>query len=108
MVSTNNAYAIDGSTGEPTAAATAQTQLVGALRATGKPVVVAAMRNPYDVASFPEAPTVLDTYGYTADQIESLVRVLFGEVNPTGRLPVSIPRADGTGELFPFGHGLGY
>ena len=108
VVSTNNAYAIDGSTGEPTAAATAQTQLVGALLATGKPVVVAAMRNPYDVASFPEAPTVLDTYGYTADQIESLVRVLFGEVNPTGRLPVSIPRADGTGELFPFGHGLGY
>ena len=59
-------------------------------------------------ASFPEAPTVVDTYGYTADQVESLVRVLFGEVNPTGRLPVSIPRTDGTGDLFPFGHGLGY
>ena len=86
----------------------AQTQLVRALLATGKPVVVAAMRNPYDVASFAEAPTVLDTYGYTAHQIESLVRVLFGEVNPTGKLPVSIPRADGTGELFSFGHGLGY
>jgi beta-N-acetylhexosaminidase len=108
VVSTNNAYAVDGATGEPTAAAAAQTRLVKALLATGTPVVVTAMRNPYDVASFPEAPTVLDTYGYTADQIESLVRVLFGEVNPTGRLPVSIPRADGTGELFPFGHGLGY
>ena len=95
-------------TGQPTAAAAAQTRLVRALLATGKPVVVAAMRNPYDVASFAEAPTVLDTYGYTAHQVESLVRVLFGEVNPTGRLPVSIPRADGTGELFPFGHGLGY
>jgi len=34
--------------------------------------------------------------------------VLFGEVNPNGRLPVSIPRVDGTGELFPFGHGLRY
>ena len=66
------------------------------------------MRNPYDVASFHEAPTVVDTYGYTTDQIESLVRVLFGEVNPVGRLPVSIPRADGTGVLFPFGHGLTY
>ena len=108
VVSTNNAYAINATTGQPTAAAVAQTQLVRALLATGKPVVVAAMRNPYDVASFPEAPTVLDTYGYTADQVESLARVLFGEVNPTGRLPVSIPRADGTGELFPFGHGLGY
>ena len=108
VVSTNNAYAISAATGHPTAAAAAQTQLVRALLATGKPVVVAAMRNPYDVASFAEAPTVLDTYGYTAHQVESLARVLFGEVNPTGRLPVSIPRADGTGELFPFGHGLGY
>jgi len=108
VVSTNNAYAVDAATGQPTAAAAAQTRLVGALLATGKPVVVAAMRNPYDVASFPEAPTVLDTFGYTADQVESLVRVLFGEVDPSGRLPVSIPRADGSGELFPIGHGLRY
>lgn len=108
VVSTNNAYAISATTGLPTPAAVAQTKLVRALLATGKPVVVAAMRNPYDVASFAEAPTVLDTYGYTAHQIVSLVRVLFGEVDPTGRLPVSIPRPDGTGELFPFGHGLGY
>jgi beta-N-acetylhexosaminidase len=108
VVSTNNAYAVNASTGQPTAAAAAQTRLVRALLATSKPVVVAAMRNPYDDASFEEAPTVLDTYGYTADQVESLARVLFGEVDPTGRLPVSIPRADGTGELFPFGHGLGY
>ncbi len=108
VVPTYNAYAVDPKTGLQTASAQAQTRLVRALLATGKPVVVTAMRNPYDVASFPEAPTVLDTYGYTAHQIESLVRVLFGEVDPTGRLPVSIPRADGTGELFPFGHGLGY
>jgi beta-N-acetylhexosaminidase len=108
VVSTNNAYAVSASTGQPTAAAAAQTRLVRALLATGTPVVVAAMRNPYDIASFPEAPTVLDTFGYTTHQIESLVRVLFGEVNPVGRLPVAIPRADGTGELFPYGHGLGY
>ena len=108
VVSTNNAYAVDASTGQPTAAAAAQTRLVRALLDTGKPVVVAAMRNPYDVASFPEAPTVLDTYGYTTHQVESLVRVIAGEVNPSGKLPVSIPRADGSGELYPFGHGLRY
>jgi len=108
IVSTNNAYAVDASTGQPSAGAAAQTRLVQALLETGKPVVVAAMRNPYDVASFPAAPTVLDTYGYTGDQVESLVRVLYGEVNPTGKLPVSIPGADGTGELFRFGHGLSY
>src|SRR6478735_7187761 len=108
VVSTNNAYAVDATTKLPTAAAAAQTRLVQALLATGKPVVVAAMRNPYDAASFPEAPTVVDTFGYTTHQVESLVRVLFGEVKPAGRLPVSIPRTDGTGVLFPFGHGLSY
>lgn len=108
VVTTNNAYAVDAATGQPTAAAAAQTRLVRALLATGTPVVVAAVRNPYDVASFPEAPTVLDTYGYTASQLESLVRVMFGEVRPSGRLPVSIPGPRGTGELFEIGHGLGY
>lgn len=108
VVTTNNAYAVDASTGQPTAAAAAQTRLVRALLGTGTPVVVAAVRNPYDVASFPEAPTVVDTYGYTAGQVESLVRVLLGEVEPAGRLPVSIPGPDGTGELFELGHGLGF
>lgn len=108
VVTTNNAYAVDASTGAPTAAAAAQTRLVRALLGTGTPVVVAAVRNPYDVASFPSAPTVLDTYGYTAAQVESLVRVLFGEVEPAGRLPVSVPGPNGTGELFELGHGLGY
>jgi beta-N-acetylhexosaminidase len=108
VVTTNNAYAVDATTGLPTAGAAAQTQLVRALLATGTPVVVVAVRNPYDVASFPEAPTVLDTYGYTAAQLESLVRVLYGEVEPRGKLPVSIPNSNGNGELFEFGHGLGY
>ncbi|MBW9216179.1 glycoside hydrolase family 3 protein [Mumia sp. zg.B53] len=108
VVTTNNAYGFNPDTGQPTAAAVAQTALVRALLATGTPVVAVAVRNPYDVASFPAAPTVLDTYGYTAHQMDSLVRVMFGELEPTGKLPVSIPRADGTGDLFPFGHGLGY
>ena len=108
VVSTNNAYAVDASTASPTVGAAAQTQLVRALLATGTPVVVAAMRNPYDVASFPAASTVVDTYGYTPDQVESLVRVLFGEVAPVGRLPVAIPTSRGTGEMFEIGHGLSY
>lgn len=108
VVTTNNAYNIAASTGLPTAAAAAQTQLVKALLATGTPVVVAAMRNPYDVASFPAAPTVVATYGYTAAQVESLTRVLFGEISPRGLLPVSIPTSRGTGVMFEFGHGLGY
>jgi beta-N-acetylhexosaminidase len=102
VVSTNNAWQINPATGDPTPAAVAQTKLVKALLATDTPVIVTAMRNPYDVASFPEAATVLDTYGYTSHQLESLVRVLHGEVDPSGRLPVEIP------DLFPLGHGLSY
>ena len=106
VVSTNNAASVDVTTGLPTASAAAQQALVAALRATGKPVVVAAMRNPYDISRLTEVPTYLATYGYTAGSLESLTRVLFGEVNPRGRLPVTIPRADGTGALYPFGYGL--
>ncbi|MGH3350715.1 MAG: glycoside hydrolase family 3 protein [Nocardioides sp.] len=102
VVPTNNAWQINATTGEPTPAAVAQTKLVKALLATETPVVVTAMRNPYDVTSFPEAATVLDTYGYTSHQLESLVRVLYGEVNPSGKLPVEIP------DLYPLGHGLSY
>jgi beta-N-acetylhexosaminidase len=108
VVSTMNAASVDVATGLPTASAAAQQALVRALLATGKPVVVSGMRNPYDISYLGAAPTYLATYGYTAGQIESLTRVLFGEVNPVGKLPVTIPRADGSGALYPFGHGLGY
>jgi beta-N-acetylhexosaminidase len=108
VVSTMNAASVDVATGQPTASAAAQQALVRALLATGKPVVVSGMRNPYDISYLTAAPTYLATYGYTAGSLESLTRVLFGEVNPTGKLPVTIPRADGSGALYPFGHGLRY
>jgi beta-N-acetylhexosaminidase len=108
VVSTMNAAGVDAATGRPTPSAAAQQNLVRALLATGTPVVVAGVRNPYDISYLTEAPTYLATYGYTAASLESLTRVLFGEINPVGRLPVTIPRADGTGTLYPIGHGLGY
>jgi hypothetical protein len=43
------------------------------------------MRNLYDISHLPGAPTYLATYGYTAGSIESLIRVVFGEINPTGK-----------------------
>ncbi|MFG1609634.1 glycoside hydrolase family 3 protein [Actinoplanes sp. NPDC049265] len=81
---------------------TAQQSLVRALLATGRPVVVTAVRNPYDIALFAEVKAYLASYGYTAASLESLTRVLFGEVNPTGKLPVAIP------SLYPYGYGLSY
>jgi beta-N-acetylhexosaminidase len=108
VVSTMNAASVDPATGQPTASAAAQQALVRALLATGTPVVTSGMRNPYDISYLTGAPTYLVTYGFTAGSIESLTRVLFGEVDPVGRLPVTVPRSDGSGVLYPFGHGLGY
>jgi beta-N-acetylhexosaminidase len=83
-----------------------QARLVNALEATGKPVVVVAVRNPYDISEFSSAPTFVATYSYKAIALESLTRVLFGEVAPQGKLPVDIPAKDSESILFPFGTGL--
>ena len=44
---------------------TAQQNLVKALVATGKPVIVASVRDAYDIGYFPDVSTYLVTYGYT-------------------------------------------
>ena len=86
-----------------------QQKLVNALLATGKPVVVVATRDPYDIAYLTNAPTYLATYSYSPVAIESVARVITGEVSPTGKLPVDIPVAGDPGTvLYPFGHGLTY
>ncbi|WP_029135669.1 glycoside hydrolase family 3 protein [Nakamurella lactea] len=87
------------------AASPGQAKLVAALRTSGATVIVAAVRNPYDVAEFPDVPTYLATYSYQAVAIESLVRVIVGEVGPTGTLPVAVPEKGG-GTLYPLGAGL--
>jgi beta-N-acetylhexosaminidase len=86
-----------------------QQQLVTRLVATGTPVIVAAVRDPYDIAYFTEAPTYVATYGFRSVSLKSLVEAMFGEIAPSGLLPVDIPRADNPSEvLYPFGHGLTY
>ncbi|WBB67659.1 glycoside hydrolase family 3 protein [Micromonospora sp. WMMD812] len=84
-----------------------QRRLVAALLATGKPVIVVAVRDPYDIAYLPGVTTYLATYSYTRAAMDALVRALHGELSPTGRLPVTIPTAEGAGSvLYPYGHGL--
>ena len=86
-----------------------QQNLVRRLTETGKPVIAVAARDPYDVAAFPDVPAYLATYSYTGVSLRSLARVLFGEVSPSGTLPVTIPSADDPSTpLYPFGAGLGY
>ena len=86
-----------------------QRDLVEALVATGTPVVAVAVRDAYDVAYLPGVETYLATYSYTGGALEAATRVLFGENDPQGRLPVTIPVAgDPDTALYPYGHGLGY
>jgi beta-N-acetylhexosaminidase len=84
-----------------------QQKLVKQLVATGKPVIVVAARDPYDIAYFTEAATYLVAYSYNAPLMQGLARLVYGEVSPIGKLPVAIPVAgDPDTALYPFGHGL--
>lgn len=86
-----------------------QRKLVRRLTDTGKPVIAVSARDAYDIAYFPDVPAYLATYSWTGVSLESLVRVLYGEVSPSGKLPVTIPEAgDPTSTLYPFGAGLSY
>jgi beta-N-acetylhexosaminidase len=85
----------------------AQVELVGALAASGTPVVHASLRNPYDVVHVGEVAASLAAYGNADASLRALAGVLSGSVALRGKLPVAIPTADGSGEAFPLGHGLG-
>ncbi|MBO1330246.1 glycoside hydrolase family 3 protein [Streptomyces sp. VRA16 Mangrove soil] len=86
---------------------TAHVALVRALLASGRPVVVIGVRNPYDINRFPEAPLYLATYGSGPRQLDHAVQVVLGEHAPHGRLPVAVPAAGDPAEvLYPVGHGL--
>lgn len=68
-----------------------QGKIVQQLLHTGKPIIGIAAYNPYDLLAFPELGTYLVTYEYTQPALAAAARVLFGEVQAQGRLPVSIP-----------------
>ncbi|WP_318203422.1 glycoside hydrolase family 3 protein [Streptomyces sp. SCL15-4] len=83
--------------------------LVDRLLATGRPVAVVAIRNPYDIAQLPAVRACLATYCWTDVELRAAARVLAGRVAPRGRLPVPVQRADDPARvLYPVGHGLRY
>jgi beta-N-acetylhexosaminidase len=85
----------------------AQQQLVAALVATGKPVLVIALRDAYDIGHLDGITSYLVTYSSTTVAVESALRVVTGENRARGKLPVDIPDPDRPGTaLYPFGTGL--
>ncbi|HMB24612.1 MAG TPA: glycoside hydrolase family 3 C-terminal domain-containing protein, partial [Anaerolineales bacterium] len=68
-----------------------QAELVRQLLRLDKPVIVVAMRLPYDLAAFPQASTYVCTYSILKPSMRAVAKALFGHSAMTGRLPVSIP-----------------
>ena len=77
-----------------------QVQLVQRLRQLSTPLVVVALRSPYDLAALPELETSIAIYGETEPSLTALSQLLSGAIVPQGRLPVEIPGQ------YPLGTGL--
>ncbi|MEU6578055.1 glycoside hydrolase family 3 protein [Streptomyces sp. NPDC046805] len=108
VAAAQDADAVIAGTYNVTAGSSQQT-LVRRLVQTGKPVVAVAIRNPYDVAQLREVPGYLASYSWTDVELRAAARVIGGQVNPQGRLPVAVQRADDPSKvLYPIGHGLSY
>ncbi|MEN6391533.1 MAG: glycoside hydrolase family 3 N-terminal domain-containing protein [Syntrophomonas sp.] len=73
-----------------------------------KAVAVMAIRNPYDIMYITDVPAYICIYGRAeGPDIPAGIQAVFGQVNPTGKLPVTIPKTAG-GQLYPPGYGLSY
>lgn len=67
-----------------------QAALVGALLESKTPVVVAALRTPYDLTAFPNVQTYICTYSILEPSMRALAAALWGEIPFQGHLPVTI------------------
>ncbi len=65
--------------------------LLDSLFATGKPVALIALGNPYLVRSFPKAAAFLLTFSTVPPSETAAVKALFGDSAMRGHTPVSIP-----------------
>lgn len=67
-----------------------QVTLMQELARLGKPMVVCAMGNPYDLSDLPEGVCGLTAFEYTVDMLKILKDVLTGAYKPAGTLSVKL------------------
>ena len=65
-----------------------QLRLAKALAATGLPMILVALRNPYDLRNMPDHVAALAGWEYTRPLFDALWPVLNGTARPTGKLPL--------------------
>ncbi|UMB55169.1 glycoside hydrolase family 3 C-terminal domain-containing protein [Lutibacter sp. A64] len=108
-----------------------QDELIEKVKALGKPVIVVLQhRRTLAINTIAkEADAILDAWDLSEFGDESTAKIIFGEVSPSGKSPVTIPRSIGqlpfhysmkeinykkgylfieNGPIYPFGHGLSY
>jgi beta-glucosidase len=74
-----------------------QDELIEKIKALGKPVIVVLKhRRTLAINTISEqADAILDTWDLSEFGDESTARIIFGEVSPSGKLPVTVPRSIG-------------
>ena len=66
-----------------------QLALAKALAELGKPMMIVALRNPYDLPQMPRVSCQIAAFDYTKDSFEGLIPVFRGQL-PQGKLPVKL------------------
>ena len=108
-----------------------QDELLRRVKSLGKPVIVVLKhRRTLSINEISEsADAIVDCWDLSEFGDESVAKIIFGEVSPSGKLPVTVPRTIGQipfhysqkeinfkkdylflkkGPLYPFGYGLSY
>jgi beta-N-acetylhexosaminidase len=67
-----------------------QRECIQALVGLGKPAVVAAVRDPHDLAFTNGAKAYLATYSFRECSLKALARIIFGQIEAKGTLPVEL------------------